>query len=36
MKRIKDMALGILTEIGYAVAIIAGGFLIGGIFYLVF
>ena len=36
MKRIINIALGITTEVIYALAIIAAGFVIGGIFYLIF
>ena len=36
MGRVRNIALGIMTEVLYALAIIVLGFLIGGIFSLIF
>ena len=36
MERVRNIALGIMTEVLYALVIIALGFLIGGVFYLIF
>ena len=36
MKRVKNITLGIMTELLYAMAIIVGGFIISAVFYLIF